>query len=79
MENKIKKIFSDVFLIEINTINTETSQNNLMEWDSIGHLNLVTALEEEFKIIFNEEQILEMLNFKLVCLIVHEVVNLNKN
>ena len=29
MENKIKKIFSDVFLIEINTINTETSQNNL--------------------------------------------------
>jgi acyl carrier protein len=77
MESKIKEIFSDVFLIEINSISPETSQNDLAEWDSIGHLNLVTALEEEFNITFTEENILEMLNFQLVCLIVDEVINLN--
>lgn len=76
MESKIKEIFSDVFLIEINSISPEMSQNDLTEWDSIGHLNLVTALEEEFNITFTEENILEMLNFQLVCLIVEEVVNL---
>ena len=77
MESKIKEIFSDVFLIEIKSISPETSQNDLAEWDSLGHLNLVTALEEEFNISFTEENILEMLNFQLVCLIVEEVINLN--
>lgn len=65
MESRIKDIFSVVFLIDINSISPETSQNDLVECDSICHLNFLTALEEEFNISFTEENILEMLKFSI--------------
>ena len=43
----------------------------------VGDTLLVTALEEEFEILFTDDQIIEMLNFKLVCEITKEVI-LNK-
>jgi acyl carrier protein len=75
MEEKIKKIMSDVFLIDISTINNSSSQDTIENWDSIGHLNLITSLEETYKIIFDEEEIIQMLNFELVCLITIEKIN----
>jgi acyl carrier protein len=75
MEEKIKKIMSDVFLIDISTINKSSSQDTIDNWDSIGHLNLITSLEETYKIIFDEEEIIQMLNFELVCLITTEKIN----
>jgi acyl carrier protein len=75
MEEKIKKIMSDVFLIDISTINNSSSQDTIENWDSIGHLNLITSLEETYKVIFDEEEIIQMLNFELVCLITIEKIN----
>ena len=77
MEEKIKKIMSDIFFINISDISEYSSQDTIDNWDSIGNLNLVTALEEEFEILFTDDQIIEMLNFKLVCEITKEVI-LNK-
>ena len=75
MERRLKKIFADVFLVDPNLIEDSTDKNSLDEWDSLGHLNLITSIEEEFQIIFTEEQIIEMLNFKLVCLITKEAID----
>ncbi len=72
MEEKIKQIMSDVFSIETTIIDKNTSQDSVDNWDSIGHLNLITALEESFEIYFEEEEIIQMLNFELVCLITSE-------
>tara|TARA_B110000977_G_C11053185_1_gene483079 strand:- start:71 stop:307 length:237 start_codon:yes stop_codon:yes gene_type:complete len=75
MERRLKKIFADVFLVDPNLIEDSTDKHSLDEWDSLGHLNLITSIEEEFQIIFTEEQIIEMLNFKLVCLITKEAID----
>jgi acyl carrier protein len=77
MEEEIKIILSDVFSIEISSIDKSTSQDTVANWDSIGHLNLITAIEESFDIYFEEEEIIQMLNFELVCLITNERVELN--
>ena len=63
MERKLKQIFADVFLIDPNSIEDNTDKYDLDAWDSLGHLNLITSIEEEFEIIFTEEQIIEMINF----------------
>lgn len=78
MELKLKYIFSNVFLVNINDIEDQTSQDSLSAWDSIGHLNLITSIEEEFKILFTEEQIVQMLNFKLVLIITKEAIDEKK-
>lgn len=75
MEVKIKQIISNVFLVDPNLIDENTSQDSLPQWDSIGHLNLITSIEEEFGVFFTEDQIIEMLNFRLVCLITKEAID----
>jgi len=72
MEERLRKIMADVFLLDINEIDANSSPDSIPQWDSIGHLNLVTAIEEEFGIKIDDEQIVQMLNFKLVAEIVKE-------
>lgn len=75
MESRLKQVFSNVFLININEITDETSQKSLESWDSIGHLNLITSIEEEFEILFTEEQIIKMLNYNFVYIITKEAID----
>lgn len=74
MKNKIKNVISSIFDVNINEISDDTSPDSLDNWDSMGHMNLIVALEEEFNIIFDEDEITEMLNFKLICLIISEKI-----
>ena len=66
MEDKIKRVFSNIFGIPLNEINGQTSPDTIENWDSINHMKLITALEEEFDVEFTDEEILEMQNVKLI-------------
>ena len=72
MKNKIKNIMASVFEVSVDDINDDSSPDNIENWDSLRHMNLITVLEEEFEIRFNEEQITEMMNFSLIELIIKE-------
>ena len=63
---RIKNIMSSVFQIPLETITDDSSQDTIELWDSLNHMNLVVALEEEFKIELDDDAIIEMLNFKLI-------------
>ncbi len=65
---------ANVFLIEESEIKENASSDSIPQWDSIGHLNLITSLEEEFNIVFTEDQIIEMLNLPLVIEITNEAL-----
>lgn len=67
MENKIKNVMISVFEIDSSEINHESSPDSIDNWDSLRHMNLVVALEEEFNIEFEVEEISELMNFKLIC------------
>ena len=72
MEEKIKTIFSEIFNINLSEINDMSSADNVDKWDSFNHTNLIVALEETFDITFTPDEIVEMLNFKLIKIIVEE-------
>lgn len=66
MEQKIKNVMASVFKCDASEINENTSPDTLERWDSLGHMNLVVALEEEFGITFKEDEALELLNYRLI-------------
>lgn len=66
---------ASVFEISIDDINDDSSPDNIENWDSLRHMNLITVLEEEFDIRLNDEQITEMMNFNLVIYTVNEALN----
>lgn len=66
MEERIKKVFSNVFNLDIETINNESSPDNIESWDSLKHMNLILALEEEFEIEFDEQEIVDSMSYALI-------------
>ncbi len=69
MEDRIKKVMSAVFEVPVEAINDKLSPDTIESWDSLKHMNLVVALEEEFDVHFNDEDIVEMMNYSLIRLI----------
>ena len=66
MEQRIKNVMSAVFEIPVNKIKGNASPDTIESWDSLKHMNLVVALEEEFEIEFINDEINEMMNFAQV-------------
>ena len=74
MEDKIKNVMAAVFDISVDKITDKSSPDNVKSWDSLKHMNLILALEEEFSIEFSDDEIIELMNFKLINLIINEKV-----
>jgi len=48
MEVQLQAVIGDI--LGFNIPATEVTKDNSSEWDSLNHLNLILALEEEFQI-----------------------------
>ncbi|MFZ6024740.1 MAG: acyl carrier protein [Bacteroidota bacterium] len=66
MKNQIKNVMSAVFRVPVESIGDDASPDTIENWDSLKHMNLIVALEEEFDIEFNDEEILDMANYKII-------------
>jgi len=71
---QLEPIFRQVFDDEAITLQRETTSDDIEEWDSLTHMNLVVALELRFKIKFalgelqklkNVGEMLDLINRKL--------------
>ena len=72
IKEKIYAIMSNVFEVSVNEISEDSSFDSIESWDSIRHLNLILALEEEFGITIPDEEVGNLINYKLIELTVNE-------
>ena len=75
MEDRVKNVMASVFEVDSKSINEITSSDSIDSWDSLKHINLVVALEEEFDITFDDEEILELVTYKLILHMVGEKIS----
>lgn len=59
---KLNVIFRDVFDDDSIVINDRTTSNDIEEWDSIEHINLIGAVEDEFSMRFKMKGVSGMKN-----------------
>ena len=74
MENRIKKVMSAVFEIPNIEISEESTMDTIESWDSLKHMNLVIALEDEFQVTIPDEEVGNLASFSLIKLIVGEII-----
>lgn len=77
MDNKeilerLEYIFSDVFDREDISLNEESSSESIEEWDSLAHIQIVSAIQKEFGIKINAR---EMMNWDRVGDMVETIKN----
>jgi len=70
--DRVRSIFSDVFQIPIEDVHPESSPDTIPNWDSLQHLNLVLAVEQEFNVQFSPEEIEQLLSVELVAALLEE-------
>ena len=60
MNEKLYQIVSEVFNVELDKINDDTSPENLEEWDSFNFYVLLDQIENKFNIKFDLDETLEI-------------------
>lgn len=66
LEEKVFEIFSKVMNFSRDKISLKTTIEEVENWDSVQHLNLILAIEEEFNVKFNPDEIQEMLSIEKI-------------
>ena len=63
-----KKKYQDVFIkslaIQDDKFNENIKYNEIPEWDSIGHMTLISGLEEGFNISMETDDVVDFSSFK---------------
>lgn len=66
IEEKIKSIMATVFVVDVKEINDKASPHTIVSWESMKHINMVVALEEEFGIELEDDEIAAMVSYPIV-------------
>lgn len=59
---EVQEIFRDVLENEEIVLTPETTANDVDDWDSLSHIQLIVAIEKKFKIKFTSKEILSWNN-----------------
>ena len=62
IQEKVIQVLINIFQVSPDKISTETTSDNVENWDSMNHINMILALEQEFGIRYDEEQVVSMLS-----------------
>ncbi len=55
LEKKLNKIFMNTFQLKDKDVNKKISMQNITKWDSLNHIGLISAIEENFDINFKDD------------------------
>ena len=63
----LNKIFIDVFEDQSIRLNESTTTSDIEAWDSLNHIQMITAVEKHYKIRFNLNELLNFRNVGDLC------------
>jgi acyl carrier protein len=69
---RLKSVMAAVLEVPEEMINEDSSPDDIESWDSLKHMNLILALEDEFNVEFSEDETVELLSYKLITLVLQE-------
>lgn len=76
-EERLKSVVASILGLEASDIGDATSTDNVPQWDSVRHMNLVIALEESFAITIPDDEVATMTSFPIIKAIVDEQLGTN--
>ena len=66
MKDSVLRIISQILNVPIERLEDDSSPDTVENWDSLKHMNLILALEEEFAVAFSDDDVVEMLSVRRI-------------
>lgn len=60
IENKVKSIISSILGVDVSEIGDDTAIGDLPEWDSLNHIQIISAIEKEFDFRFTPDVMMDL-------------------
>lgn len=64
--DQVRGVLADVFNVAASEVNPDLEFGDLPQWDSMGHMDVMMALEEQFGIEINAETISDLTSISLI-------------
>jgi acyl carrier protein len=71
----VQEVFRDIFDDDNLEIINETNSDEIEDWDSLNHINLVSAIEKEFKIKFALGELMTLQDVGAMIDLMYEKIN----
>jgi acyl carrier protein len=71
-QQQLKEVLARVFNVDVSSLTEDASPDTIENWDSLRHMSLVLALEEEFGVELTDDQAVEILSYKLIKIVLQE-------
>ncbi|MEB1806652.1 MAG: acyl carrier protein [Bacillaceae bacterium] len=62
-EQKLRTIFAESLGIDVSLVVDDLKYNSIEEWDSIAHMALVAEIDDQFDIMLDTEDVIDMSSF----------------
>ncbi len=67
VQARVKRLMAEVFAVSPELIGDELAYGDLPQWDSLGHMDVMMALETEFGVEINADTIAELVSLPAIC------------
>jgi acyl carrier protein len=69
---KLNQILADTLKISLEEAAQNLTMNDVRNWDSLSHMNLILAIEEAYKIELTGDEIAEMTTFDQIRVVLNK-------
>lgn len=76
VELRVRSVIADVFGLDPDEVGLETSTQTIEVWDSLQHLTMILALEDEFDIQLDDAETVAAVSFPVITEIVRDHLKL---
>ncbi len=64
VQEKVIQVLVNILQVSPDKISIKTTSDDIEQWDSLNHTNMIQALEQEFGIRYDLEQVVSMLSVR---------------
>ena len=57
LQNRLNELIAAVFSVDVSDIRDDRGPHDIQAWDSLGQLNLILQVENEFEVTFDIEDV----------------------
>ena len=73
-EQALRQVMATLLRVPVESIGEDTSMDTVKGWDSLRHMNLILAIEAEFKVSIPDEDATNITSYPLIQLVLQDLL-----